>query len=177
MSYNYYDQGFDHKKHLALVVLRDPVSRWVSGMGQILVGNSPDSSMHIDKINWDQITDRIYPNNHTQLQHEFFANIPRDRIIWFRCENHLENKFVKFLHDYNVDVTPLPPDQDRNNIFNITSKVPEKVINNCQVPPQQEIVDKIRMVLDCNPKYVRKIKNLYREDYKLLNSVPYYDPE
>jgi hypothetical protein len=70
----------------------------------------------------------------------------------------------------------LPADQDTSNIFNVTKKVPEKIINNYLTPPQQVIVDKIQLVLDQHPEYVDRIKNLYQEDYKLFNNVPYYDP-
>jgi len=176
MAYNYYDQGFDVKKHKALVILRDPLQRWISAMGQILVGCNPKYSLYIDNLNWDNITSTILRNNHTQPQHEFFANIPEHRIIWFRCDNELEYKFKNCLQYFNYHVNLLPTDQDTSNIFNVTKKVPEKLINDYLAPPQQIIVDKLQLVLDQHPEYVDRIKNLYQEDYKLFNNVPYYDP-
>jgi hypothetical protein len=182
--YNYYHQGFDATKHIALVVLRDPVERWISAMGQVLVGNRPDYYMHVDNLDWDKITRKIMRNNHMQPQHEFFANIPHDRIVWFRCDDKLTENFSNFLKHYNLTINLLPADQDAGNIFNVTKKIPERIINthlgldefNYLAPPQQEIVDKIKNVLDKNPEYVERIKQLYKEDYQLLNTVPYYDP-
>jgi hypothetical protein len=175
--YNYYHQGFDVEKNLALVILRDPIERWISAMGQILVGyNTPGHPLHIDKLNWDQITTKIFRNNHTQPQHEFFANIPQDRIVWFYCNRSLKDKFQHFLTQYRVNITWLPENQDLDNKFNITKKVPEKIINDYLAPAQQIIVDKIKKVLEYHPEYIERIKNLYQEDYNLINSVPYYDP-
>lgn len=175
IDYNYYEQGFDPKKNLALVVLRDPVERWISAMGQILIGNTPDCHMHIDNLDWNDITQKIVRNNHTQPQHEFFANIPHDRIVWFRCDNFLKEKFSNFLNQYNLKINLLPQELDVNNIFNVTIKVPEKIIANYQAPPQQVIVDKIQTVLDQHPGYIDRIKDLYQQDYRLFNSVPYYE--
>jgi hypothetical protein len=175
MLYNYYDQGFDVKKHKALVVLRDPLQRWISAMGQILVGCKPDYYLYIDNLNWDNVTSTILRNNHTQPQHEFFANIPHDRIVWFRCDGHLKETFPNFLKKYNLDIGWLSEDQDVDNQFNMTKKIQKRIVNNYSRPPQQQIVDKIQLVLDQHPEYVDRIKNLYQEDYKLFNNVPYYD--
>lgn len=174
--YNYHDQGFDSVRHLALIVLRDPIDRWISAMGQILVGYKPDWHMHVDRIDWNEMTKTIYRNNHTQPQHEFFANIPHDRIVWFRCDSQFENNFIKFLGSYNIQVPVMSADNDVDNVFNITSKVPEQTFGPYTVPPQQVIVDKIKKILDENPEYVERLQQLYKQDYRLLNTVPYYDP-
>lgn len=175
LNYNYYDQGFDAEKNMALVVLRDPVERWISAMGQILVGNSPNYHLHVDNVDWNKITSEIFRNNHTQPQHEFFANIPHDRIVWFRCDDSLKENFNNFLKQYNFDLEFLSEENDVNNIFNVTKKVPEKIINNFKTPKQQQIVDKILLVLNQHPEYVERIKNLYQQDYEFFNSVPYYE--
>ena len=174
--YNYYHQGFDSARHLALVVLRDPVDRWVSAMGQILVAHKPSFHMHVDRIDWNEMTKTIYRNNHTQPQHEFFANIPHDRIVWFHCNDQLENNLIKFLGSYNIQVRVMPADNDVDNVFNVTSKIPERAFGLYNAPPQQIIVDKIKKVLDKNPEYVERLQQLYQQDYQLLNTVPYYDP-
>lgn len=175
-AYNYYHQGFDTEKNLALVALRDPVERWVSAMGQILIGNKPGYHMHIDSLDWNKITTEIVRNNHTQPQHEFFANIPHDRIVWFRCDDSLKFKFNSFLKEYNFKLEFMPEENDIDNIFNITKKVPEKIINGYQAPKQQQIVDKLLLVLDQHPEYIERIKQLYQKDYEFFNSVPYYEP-
>lgn len=174
--YNYYDQGVDPNHHVCLVILRDPVSRWISGMGQFLVGHRPNSPWYIDTTNWDRVLDRMVFDDHTQAQSDFIANIPQDRIVWFRCDSMLPTNFVDFLSSYNIKIDLLPESNDCDNIFNITKKVPSKLIekNNFQAPPQQEVVDKIVKKLEQNPQYVERIKQFYQDDFNLYNTVPYY---
>ena len=169
--YNYYDNGFDTQKHLALVVLREPVQRWISAMAQIFIGYPPDYYLTID---WNNLTKTIFRNNHTQPQHEFFANIPHDRIVWFRCDRLLEHVFQQFLSTHGLVIDPLPTSQDIDNVFNITAKAPAKIINGYNAPPQQVIVDEIHRVLQAHPEYVQRLEQLYKVDYEFFNSVPYY---
>jgi hypothetical protein len=173
--HNYY-QEFNKDKHLALVILRDPVERWISALSQFSVGQISNDRYHIDRINWEKITDSIIRDNHFQPQCDFFANIPEDKIVWFRCDSTLENTFVTFLKQYNINLKLLAQENDINNIFNITKKIPKKNFNGKLLPQQQLIVEKIKNVLDQTPRYVEKIKDLYKNDYKFLNSVTYYDP-
>jgi len=184
-TYNYYDQGVDVVKDVVAVILRDPIERWISGMAQVLTGFSLTHPMHVSNVDWDQITQSIFHNNHTQPQHEFIANLPHDRIVWFYCDSTLQGKFMHFLKQYNFNPTVLSAEQDTENIFNVTKRVPAKLIkpgefggngvSDWTVPPQREVVEAIRQVLDRHPEYIDRLKNLYREDYELINSVTYYD--
>jgi hypothetical protein len=172
--YNYYHQGFDATRNLALIVLRDPVERWISGMSQILIGYKPGHFMHVDCLDWEKVTSELVRNNHVQPQHEFFANIPHDCIVWFRCDEFLEETFSAFLKKYNLGIHWLSENQDVDNQFNITKKIQARTVNDHSRPPQQQIVDKIKTVLEQHPEYVERLKNLYQDDYTLFNMVPYY---
>lgn len=174
--YNYYEQKFDPDHNLCLVILRDPISRWISGMGQFLVGHNPPSKWYIDTCNWDEVTDQMVFDDHTQAQCDFIANIPEKSIVWFKCDSLLKNNFVDFLSKYNVKIDLLDEADDCDNIFNVTKKVQSRLITqiNYQAPPQQEIVDKINRKLNDNPRYIEKIKEFYKKDFELYNSVPYY---
>jgi hypothetical protein len=115
-------------------------------------------------------------DDHTQSQSDFIANIPQDSIVWFRCDLALPENFVNFLSKYNIEIDLLSESDDCNNIFNITKKVPSRIIkqNNYLAPPQQEVVDKIVKKLEQNPQYVERIKQFYQDDINLYNTVPYY---
>jgi hypothetical protein len=169
-AYNYYTDGFDNNKHLALVVLRDPVERWISGIGQYLAGFTPEHKFYIDNINWESLTTRVVLDDHTQPQSDFIANLSPDNIVWFKCDNNLPNNFVDFMKKYDININLLDEKDDVTNIFNITKKVKP----GSQTVAQQTIVDKIINKLNENPKYVDRIKDFYRYDCKLYNTVPYY---
>jgi len=186
IEYDYYNQRFDTNTDLALVILRDPIERWISGIAQVLTGFHPSHPMNVGNIDWDLITRSVFRNNHTQPQHEFIANLPHNRTVWFYCDSSLQDKFIHFLKQYNFNPTILPTEQDTENKFNVSKRTPSKIIRpgepggviggDWTMPPQQDIVDQIRQVLDQHPEYVERLKNLYREDYNLIDSVTYYDP-
>ena len=163
-AYNYYTNGFDNNEHLALVVLRDPVERWISGIAQHLVGWTPGTNLYIDNIDWEALMTRVVLDNHTQPQGAFIANLPHDNIVWFKCDNNLPTDFISFMKTYNTDINLLDEKDDATNIFNVTKKA----------PAQQTVVDKIISKLNENPKYLDRIKEFYQDDYKLYNTVPYY---
>lgn len=169
-AYNYYTNGFDNDKHLALVVLRDPVERWISGVGQYLVGWLPGSKFYIDSIDWESLTTKVVLDDHTQPQSDFVANLPHDSVVWFKCDSNLPTNFIDFMKKYNININLLDEKDDVTNIFNITKKAQPR----SQSPAQQTIVDKIINKLNENPKYIDRIKEFYQDDYKLYNTVLYY---
>jgi hypothetical protein len=168
--YNYYKDGFDGNKYLALVVLRDPVERWISGIAQYLAGFTPGHKFYIDNIDWVSLMTKVVLDDHTKPQFDFIIDLPTDSMVWFKCDNNLTNNFVDFMKKYNININLLDEKDDVANIFNITKKVQA----GSQTLAQQTIVDKITNKLNENPKYIDRIKYFYQYDYKLYNTVPYY---
>lgn len=174
-SFHNYHQEFNKDQHLALVILRDPLERWISALAQLSETQYPTSQYQIDRIDWEKITTTIIRDSHFQPQCDFFANIPLDRVIWFRCDSTLEHNFSNFLKKYNVNLTLLKEEQDYDNIFHLAKKIPKKNVDGRLFPPRQLIVEKIKSILDQNPGYVKKLKDLYKNDYEFLNGVSYYE--
>jgi hypothetical protein len=168
--YNYYKDGFDGNKQLALIVLRDPVERWISGIAQYLVGFTPEHRFYIDNIDWEALMTKVVLDEHTKPQFDFLTDLPTDNIIWFKFDNNLTTNFVDFMKKYNVNINLLDERNDTTNIFNITKKVQA----GSHTLAQQTIVDKIINKLNENPKYIDRIKDFYQYDCKLYNTVPYY---
>ena len=174
--YNYHDNEFDVDSTLFTVILRDPLKRWVSGMGQFLAGHPPLSQYNIDRLDWSQVLDTVVYDNHTHPQVDYIANILYNNIVWFRCDQDLTKNFTAWSRQFNINLAQLSESADIENIFNVTKKVPSRLIesNNYMAPPQQEIVDKLVSVLEQHPEYVERIKEFYKKDYELYHSVPYY---
>lgn len=161
---NYYEK-FDAQHHRVIVILRDPLERWISGFCQMISGDHPKSEMYIDNINWDTVVRTVAYDNHTQKQVDFIANIPHENIVWFKFDKDLIENFVDYMLKYNISVKLVNEDAyPDENIFNRT------VLSN----QRQTLVDRVSAILDNNPTYKKLIQDYYHDDYKLYNSVPYY---
>ena len=154
--------------------LRDPLDRWISGFAQYVVGNRPEHRFHIDNLDWDQVMEQMVFDNHTQPQVDFIANLPRDQVTFFRCDNELSGHVVNFMSTFGIETKIIL--ENNNNWFIITQEQPSKWIEgNCYMaPPQQTIVDKILTKLKQNSKYIDRIQQFYQQDYQLYNTVKYY---
>ena len=173
-DYNYYAQGFAPSHQMVFTSLRDPLDRWISGFAQYVVGNRPEHRFHIDNLDWDQVMEQMVFDNHTQPQVDFIANLPRDQVTFFRCDNELSGHVVNFMSTFGIETKIIL--ENNNNWFNITQEQPSKWIEgNCYMaPPQQTIVDKILTKLKQNSKYIDRIQQFYQQDYQLYNTVKYY---
>ena len=151
--YNYHTDKLD--KH-ALVVLRDPVERWVSGIAEYFTLYHPDFSTWTTDV-FDLVFDRICFDDHTQQQVKFLHGLDTDKCTFFNFTNYRENfgcwiaehfgknKYDRYEYQHVSELSP-----DRKKI---------KEIFNQQLQ---------------NSKYLEQVKNYYTNDYELINQVKFY---
>ena len=170
---NYYVEPVG-KHQLVFTCLRDPVERWATGLAQYVVGNRPDSPMHIDNLDWDMVMDRVVFDNHTQPQTDFVANLDHSEMTWFWCDSMFAARFFDFAHDLGLALQPI--ENTANNHFNITKHQPAVWLesNRYMAPPQQLILDKIKCKLADNSKYNTRLQQFYKSDYKLIENTRFY---
>ena len=174
---NYYDI-VDLTQCQFIVILRDPLDRWIAGMTQMIY-TEPDqhfghilgrpgvltkrvamiNPMYIDTFDWELVMEKIEYDNHTQKQVDFIHGIPQDRIVWLKFDSQLKDNFANLMLSYGCDVEIKKSDKD-----NITPKDSAK----------HAVMDKIVSKLDQHTKYRQKIIDHYHEDYALINSVKFY---
>jgi len=161
---NYYDI-VDLTQCRFIVILRDPLDRWISGMTQMIY-TEPETdldgvanSMNINTFDWKLVMERIEFDNHTQKQVDFIYGIPQDQIIWLKFDDQLKDNFINLMLSYGCDVEIKKSDKD-----NFTLKYSAK----------QFVMNKIANVLDQHPDYSQKIIEYYHDDYALVNSVKFY---
>jgi hypothetical protein len=75
-SANFLDNTFNNPQYV--VVLRDPLSRWISGMAQTLHTQ--------ERKYWDPVIERIVGDNHTVEQYRFLEGLEHKDILWFKTE-------------------------------------------------------------------------------------------
>ena len=83
---NYYDV-VDLTQCRFIVILRDPLDRWISGMTQMIY-TEPETdldgvanSMNIDTFDWETVIATVAYDNHTQKQIHFTRVVPFENIV------------------------------------------------------------------------------------------------
>ena len=154
--YNYRTDKLD--KH-ALVVLRDPVERWLSGITEYLTLYHPTfPPSDWTRNTFDLVFDRICFDDHTDKQVKFLHGINTDNCTFFKfdndyrtnfsawiTENYGENKYDRYEYQHVSDNDPIR--RNFKEIFRNTIQ---------------------------NSKYLEQVKNYYAQDYELINQVKFY---
>lgn len=156
-DFNYH---YDHlyKKH-ALVVLRDPVSRWLSGICEYFALYHAD--INIDEFNktfYELIMEQITFDDHTEQQHYFIEGLSHSNITFFFCDDDYRLRFGTFIQELGVE----------NKYHRYEYQ------HTTDGSPIRSKFKKIFETLLLEPKYLSKIKDYYKKDYELINTVNFY---
>ena len=155
--YNYHDNKLNK---LALVVLRDPIDRWVSGIAEYLTLYHSAIDMynkHVIEIIFDQLTF----DDHTESQVKFIHGLDTKKCIFFMCNDTYRANFSKFMKErYGSDNKYSTYDYqhvsansaDRNKFKNHFSQLLQK-----------------------NPQYLKQLEQHFAADYKLMEQIKFYD--
>lgn len=153
-----------HLDHLtnyhSLIVLRDPVERWVSGIAEYFSLYHPDFDLDdFNKSFIDFIMEQVEFDEHTARQVYFIRNIDPNRCTFMMADDSYRTNFTNWLKEQgyaNVDYT--------NRVYQHTT------IGN---PVRKKYATFFRTLLD-NPVYLEKIKKFYHLDYRVIWSVRLY---
>jgi hypothetical protein len=158
-----------------VVILREPINRWVTGLAQYLQGWDPAHPLHINNVDWDSIFDTVVFDSHTQPQCDFIKGIDHSKTTWLRCDDTLANNFGKMMEQFTGTPFNLTTeDQDPTNVFNITKKINPTVTELFTTELQQNIVNRINEKLSSNPDYLNRLRSFYKEDFELFETVNFY---
>jgi len=150
--YNYYT---DNLNKPSIVVLKDPVERWLSGIAEYMYlyhGNIDITNL--TQSFFDIVFDRISFDDHTEKQILFLENIDLNTCTFFQCNNTLKTTLGHFLnHDFNDY-----PSKHVTKDDPIRSKFRELFLHE----------------LKSNSKYQSQLNLYYAKDYNLINSVKFY---
>lgn len=151
----------------AMVILQDPIKRWVSGLVEYLL---------LVDINRTRNTD----NNMTRLS--VTPEVVFDQII-FDVHTFPQSSFIKGL-DLNCDFIWFDAKKKSQLVPTVSKYFTEKGVanNHWSIGPYDQKIDdqKHRLtklyakMLKENPALLEKVKNVYAEDYKLINSIEFY---
>lgn len=152
--YNYHTDGLNKT---AIVVLRDPVERWLSGIAEYFALYHSDISYNesLQRI----IFDRITFDDHTEKQVKFIQGLDTDRCIFLWCDDTYRAQFSQLVserlganryHRYEYQHVS-EQDRDRKHFKTIFKKL-----------------------LYQEPKYLEQVQQHFALDYKLIKQIKFY---
>ena len=154
--HNYYDQP-ELLDKIALVTLRDPVNRWISGIAEYITLYHPRlecSEINATMLDW--IFDRVAFDDHTERQTLFIENLNLDKIVWFWCDQDYNANFSNFL----LSVGEL------NETYVMSAPINESKTNSKKIIITEFFKNHLK-----NSTYLNKLQQYYRSDYQLIKSV------
>ena len=157
------NNGWQHsntfvKSEHYIVVLRDPLERWLSGMAEYQVNsNQLDLDIHT-------IFNTITFDDHTETQYYFLKHIQTSPTMFnttfLKFGESLRSNLNTFLlaNGFSYGVTGVP------NI-------------NASTDIKQAIKNRLRQVMDVYPEFKTRIQEHFAVDYNLYENVKFYDQE
>jgi hypothetical protein len=163
--YNFLDYNFQDKS--CIILLRDPVDRWITGISQYLCSQILGPSYRaLDVINeWSPLVekiifDRIIFDDHTEKQMYFIETMPMHKCIFINSSDEPELKIKKYLGSYGIDLN-IKVDVDKNESLSSYD--------------HSNFVKFFKDLLRSQPHLITRIKDVYKQDYELIKQVRFYD--
>jgi hypothetical protein len=147
-----------------IVVLRDPLERWISGLTQYFIERVPNLAMQFgndENLNITQDIIKLCIDNsvmdlHTETQVSFLHGIKFDQCVFFKLDENIEINLCNFLQGalrQNIDIKLPSINQSKNNNKKI------------------EIQQSINKFLNNNNSEKNNLLKALDRDYKLLEDV------
>lgn len=156
--YNYHTDRLLHKH--SLVVLRDPIDRWVSGIAEYMyLYHRETDTAHLSKSFFDLILDRVAFDDHTEKQVLFIEQLNINNTTFFWCDSTYRNKFSSFLNS-----TGLSNNYNAIDYQHVTD----------HDPVRKRFKEIFKKTLNENSKYQMQLKNYFSDDYEFIKSVKFY---
>lgn len=168
------DSGWKHMHHGMnmdinnhIIVLRDPIERWLTGIAQHIttniLGENFGSTHYIDLDNelvQKLIFDQIVFDDHTEQQSWFLEPFKLDHAVFFYCDSTLGKTLDSYFQTLgaNFDLGARPfvnVSKDQFDNSNLVEHFTKLVYN--------------------NKKYYDRLKSYFIRDYDLISSVKFYN--
>ncbi len=157
-TFNYHTDDLYHKH--AMIVLRDPIERWLSGIGEYMyLYHRTLDAAHLSGSFFDMVFDRIAFDDHTDRQILFVDRLNFQNCTFFWCDQTYRNSFSTFLAQHNM------PNRYANYDYQHTS----------DSSAARSYFKKIfQTQLEKNSKYMYNLKQYFAQDYNLIESTQFY---
>lgn len=160
----------DFPDSVKIIVMRDPISRWVSGMSEYLMMYHQDivdsivSPMDYDclpilgeKLGLSLLFDRMTFDDHTERQAVFLNGINTAESRWFLIDQDFDQKFIGFLHEIGYhNAVPYDENSAERDSYESHKK--------------RKLQDLLKYIIDSNQFYRYNLEKWFWPDYELIES-------
>lgn len=154
---NYHQDNLYHKH--SLVVLRDPLERWLSGVCEYFSLYHSDLDLsEARRPFYELVLDLVTLDEHTKRQAYFITDLDPARTTYFYCDKNFKHNFSQYLNSH-----------DLGNQF-----AQHEYLHTTEQDPTKTYFRSFFKQFLNNEKYVQHIKNHYRMDYELIRSVTFW---
>jgi len=153
--FNYHTDALDKP---ALVVLRDPVERWLSGIAEYMTLYQSNFRLLFQETE-ELIFDRITFDDHTERQVKFLQGLDIERCTFMWCDENYRSNFSDFIAEH------YGANKYARYEYQHVSEEDET---------RRRFKTLFSRILEREPKYVRRLTEYYEEDYKLIEQVQFY---
>lgn len=170
---------------LYIIILRDPIDRWLSGVAQFFHGIGPSDINHFTIKGMQWLFEKIEFDDHTRSQAHFIDHcIPKDRITWFYCDHQLVSDLRSWIQN-KFDIPIFDLDQDPDNRYNVSARSEPITVGVAKLGypdntayelgmSKNQIIDIVKTYIEHNHQCREKLMDYYAKDYDLINSVKFY---
>lgn len=145
-----------------LIVLRDPIDRWVAGIAQFWVSEFNQQRRQEFEQFWDDAYNNIALDPHTYTQSSFLEDYDLSNASWFWLDrNTLDNAIVSWAKERNIFYKP-EFDSDDNGF-----DAKHAALHN---PDKVYIIEKLQSKLETTD-IKQRLQEYYTKDYKLIHTV------
>ena len=134
-----------------LIMLRDPIDRWCSGIAQYLYNTKQDLSI-------DEVFDKITFDDHTDIQTYFLTGVDLSNATFIKVDENLRSNLSNWM------IT-------RGYLTNVNIAY---AYNASHSDDRATIKTKYAKLVAENPEYMLKLKEHFKTDYELINRVKFY---
>lgn len=151
-----YPEVVENKR--VMVILRDPIERWVSGIAEFFVRYHPGIRV-FDRHLLDVIFSCVTLDDHTEKQGYFLNGLENNQLVFFNCDSNLKRNMGSFLRNQGID-----------NALDYT----RYVYAADEISPQYFYQTEFKKIINANPQYLEQLKKHFDHDIKLYNTVTFY---
>jgi hypothetical protein len=157
-GWEFFNYHTDRLRKPALVVLRDPVERWLSGIAEYMTLYQSNFRLLFQETE-ELIFDRIVFDDHTEKQVKFLQGLDTERCTFMWCDENYRNNFSEFIAEYyganryaRYEYQHVSEHSDERRRFKTL----------------------FSRLLEREPKYLKRLQDYYADDYRLIEQVQFY---